>query len=114
MNELHFWVRDKKQSDAETDFLFSFDGAMLPVEVKSGASGKMRSLHLYLDNSNIDFAVRLYAGKISMEGHKTIAGKPFKLLSMPYFSSGIWKNIWIIIENKKGKPSAKPAQGLFS
>jgi predicted AAA+ superfamily ATPase len=88
MNELHFWVRDKNQSDAEVDFLFPFDGEMIPVEVKSGASGKMRSLHQYLDNSKAGFAVRFYAGKISMEEHKTIAGKRFKLLSLPYFLGG--------------------------
>jgi predicted AAA+ superfamily ATPase len=39
-NELRFWVRDKKQSDAETDFLFQHNGTMFPVEVKSGTSGK--------------------------------------------------------------------------
>lgn len=88
MNELHFWVRDKKQSNAEVDFLFPFDGEMIPVEVKSGASGKMRSLHQYVDNSKADFAVRFYAGKISLEEHKTINGKIFKLLSLPYFLSG--------------------------
>ncbi len=88
MNELHFWVRDKKQSDAEIDFLFPVAGEMIPVEVKSGASGKMRSLHQYLDNSKTDFAVRFYAGKISLEEYRTIAGKSFKLLSLPYFLSG--------------------------
>jgi len=88
MNELRFWVRDKKQSDAEIDFLFSVDGEMIPVEVKSGASGKMRSLFQYIDNSRADFAVRFYAGKISLEEHKTISGKNFKLLSLPYFLAG--------------------------
>jgi len=88
MNELRFWVRDKKQSDAEIDFLFPVDGEMIPVEVKSGASGKMRSLHQYIDNSKADFAVRFYAGKVNLEEHKTIDGKMFKLLSLPYFLSG--------------------------
>jgi hypothetical protein len=88
MNELHFWVREKKQSNAEIDFLFSFDGTMFPIEVKSGASGKMRSLHQYMDNSKADFAVRFYAEKINLDELKTINGKSFKLLSLPYFLSG--------------------------
>jgi predicted AAA+ superfamily ATPase len=87
-NELHFWVRDKKQSVAETDFLFQHDGRMFPVEVKSGTSGKLRSLHQYLDTSETDFAVRLYAGNIALEEHQTIGGKNFKLLNLPYFLSG--------------------------
>jgi hypothetical protein len=85
---LHFWVRDKKQSDAEIDFLFRHNGKMFPVEVKSGTSGKLRSLHQFLNASETDFAVRLFAGNIALEEHKTISGKPFKLLNLPYYLSG--------------------------
>ena len=88
MNDLHFWVREKKQSDAEIDFLYSFQGNTFPVEVKSGTSGKLRSLLYYLDVSKCDFAVRLYAGDISLEEHKTLNGKPFRLLNLPYYLSG--------------------------
>jgi predicted AAA+ superfamily ATPase len=88
LNSLHFWVRDKKQSGAELDFLFPFGGAMIPVEVKSGTSGKLRSLLYYLDHSDSDFAVRLFAGKIQLETHRTPAGKTFKLLNLPYYLSG--------------------------
>lgn len=88
MNKLRFWVRDKKQSSAEIDFLFSVDGEMIPVEVKSGASGKMRSLQQYIDISKADFAVRFYAGNISLEKHQTISGKTYRLLSLPYFLAG--------------------------
>ncbi|MDR1683363.1 MAG: AAA family ATPase [Candidatus Symbiothrix sp.] len=88
LNSLHFWVRDKKQSEAEIDFMYPYNGAMLPVEVKSGKSGKLRSLLYYLDQSDIDFAVRFYAGKVQLEEHKTKEGKTFKLLNLPYFLSG--------------------------
>jgi hypothetical protein len=88
LNSLHFWVRDKKQSESEIDYMFPYNGEMIPVEVKSGASGKLRSLLYYLDNSDSDFAVRLYAGKVQLEEHKTNEGKNFKLLNLPYFLSG--------------------------
>jgi predicted AAA+ superfamily ATPase len=88
LNSLHFWVRDKKQSVAELDFLFPYNSTMIPVEVKSGASGKLRSLLYYLDNADAGFAVRLYAGMVRLEEHKTPEGKSFKLLNMPYFLSG--------------------------
>ena len=58
------------------------------MEVKSGTSGKLRSLLQYLDISETDFAIRFYAGEISMEEHKTIVGKPFRLLNLPYFLGG--------------------------
>jgi len=85
---LRFWVRDKKQSDAEVDYLYNFDGQMIPVEVKSGKSGKLRSLHQFLEMSNISVAVRFYAGQFQVEEHKTLNGKLFKLVNIPYFLVG--------------------------
>ncbi|MCL2511515.1 MAG: AAA family ATPase [Bacteroidales bacterium] len=88
LNSLHFWVNEKKQSDAEVDFLYNFDGQIIPVEVKSGKSGKLRSLLQFLDMSNIPIAVRFYAGNFQVEEHKTLTGKPFKLINIPYFLVG--------------------------
>ena len=88
LNTLHFWVRDKKQSEAEIDIMYPYNSTMIPVEVKSGKSGKLRSLLNYLDVSEADFAVRLYAGKLQLEEQKTPGGKSFKLLNLPYFLSG--------------------------
>lgn len=47
---IHYWARDARSSTAEVDFLISRKGRIYPVEVKSGASGKLRSLHLLLKN----------------------------------------------------------------
>ena len=88
LNTLHFWVRDKKQSDAEVDFLYNFDGQIIPVEIKSGRSGKLRSLLQFLELSEISVAVRLYAGQLHVEEHKTLTDKPFKLINLPYFLAG--------------------------
>ena len=82
----HFWVRDKNTSQAEVDLALPFEGRLIPIEIKSGASGKLRSLHQFIDRSNLDFGVRLYAGKFSIEETKTIAGKPFRLMNLPYFA----------------------------
>ena len=92
LNSLHFWVRDKKQSEAEIDIMYPYNSTMIPVEVKSGKSGKLRSLLYYLDISATDFAVRFYAGKLQLEEHKTPNGKAFKLLSLPYSLSGKLKD----------------------
>jgi predicted AAA+ superfamily ATPase len=88
LNALHFWVRDKKQSEAEVDFMFPYNGDMVPVEVKSGTCGKLRSLLQYIDMSKAKLAVRFYAGKVQLEEHQTGNGNPFKLLNLPYFLSG--------------------------
>jgi predicted AAA+ superfamily ATPase len=88
LNSLQFWIRDKNQSSAEVDFLYNFDGQMIPVEIKSGKTGKLRSLLHFLDLSETPVAVRFYAGQFQVEDHKTLTGKPFKLINIPYYLSG--------------------------
>ncbi|MBA4387087.1 MAG: nuclease [Verrucomicrobia bacterium] len=47
--ELHYWAREAKSSSAEVDFLVVVDGQIRPIEVKSGAAGRLRSLRLLMD-----------------------------------------------------------------
>ncbi len=84
-DNLRFWVRDKGQGDAEVDFIFPMAGLLIPVEVKSGASGRLRSLHQYMDQCDHPFAIRLYAGEAFLQEAVTPAGKKFHLLNLPYF-----------------------------
>ncbi len=46
---LFYWRREARGSSAETDYLIENEGEIIPVEVKSGKSGKIKSLHLLLD-----------------------------------------------------------------
>lgn len=85
LKKLHFWVRQKKQSDAEIDFIYPFAGKLIPVEVKSGAAGHLKSLHVFLDHSPIHFGIRFYSGCFQLDKLTTQAGKPFYLLNLPYF-----------------------------
>ncbi len=80
-----FWVRQKTQSQAEVDLLLDMGQCPVPVEIKSGPAGRLRSLHQYIDRTDCDFAVRLYAGPFTYEQHKTPGGKPYKLLNLPYY-----------------------------
>jgi len=47
-NTLYYWSRQAKSSTAEVDYLAVVANRIHPVEVKSGASGSLRSLHLFL------------------------------------------------------------------
>ncbi len=88
LQEFHFWVREKKQSNAEVDFVFPYKGLLIPLEVKAGATGRLRSLHQYIDRCPHNYAVRFYSGKVQIDKLKTIAGKSFYLLNLPYFLAG--------------------------
>jgi predicted AAA+ superfamily ATPase len=83
-----FWVREKRQSPAETDFLVQHGSLAVPVEVKAGAAGRLRSLHQFIKRCPHSFAVRLYAGPLEINHLKTLEDKPFTLLNLPYFLAG--------------------------
>ncbi len=85
LNQLNFWIREKKESSAEVDYLYLFEGKVIPVEVKSGSAGKLRSLHLFMDLAPHNMAIRFYAGEISITEVNTLAGKKYFLLNLPYF-----------------------------
>ncbi len=46
--DLHYWSRSARGSTAEVDYLVAPKGAIRAVEVKSGPSGKLKSMHLLL------------------------------------------------------------------
>lgn len=86
LSELYFWAKDKKSSSAEVDFVISFEGKVIPIETKSGKSGRMKSLHIYMDTAPHDLAVRFYAGQLSISEVKTPHNKKYFLLNLPYYA----------------------------
>lgn len=80
-----FWVREKKTSQAEVDFLLSHQGEIIPIEVKSGASGKLRSLHLFMEMAQLKKAVRFFGNFIHREDVKTPTGHKYELLNLPHY-----------------------------
>lgn len=85
---LNFWVRNKAQSTAEVDFVIDYNDLLVPVVVKSGEPGRLRSLHQFIDIAPHEYAVRLSAGKLGVQQTQTIRGKKFFLLNLPYFLAG--------------------------
>jgi hypothetical protein len=83
-----FWVREKSQAPAEVDFVIQFDKYAIPIEVKAGATGALKSLHQFINRSPHPYAVRLYAGLLEIQHTRTPEGKPFSLLNLPYFLAG--------------------------
>ena len=56
---LFFWSRDKRGSSAEVDFLISHKDKVIPIEVKAGSTGRLKSLRMLLDKTNGAVGVRL-------------------------------------------------------
>jgi uncharacterized protein len=69
--------------------VYPYKNLLIPIEIKAGKSGTLRSLHQYMDRCEHNIAVRFYAEKITIDTLKTTKGKVYKLLNLPYFL-GAW------------------------
>jgi predicted AAA+ superfamily ATPase len=58
-NELYYWQRESKNSQAEVDYLVQKNTRILPIEVKSGTKGSMQSLFLFLNEKRIETGIRI-------------------------------------------------------
>lgn len=63
---LYFWHREAKSSNAEVDYVIQQKGNIIPIEVKSGKKGSMQSLFLFLEEKKAPFGIR-----ISLENYST-------------------------------------------
>ena len=97
--ELYYWMRQKKTSNAEVDYLLSIGPDIIPVEVKAGKTGSLKSLHMFLCSKQRSFALRFNSDIPSVIDTKTsIAGynsHQFRLLSLPFYLIGQAKRLCI-------------------
>ena len=84
-NKPNFWVRDKNQSSSEVDLVYAHKNMLIPIEIKSGSDGTLRSLHQFVEHCDHPYAVRIYAGKFEISRTKTPGGKPYLLMNLPYY-----------------------------
>jgi hypothetical protein len=56
--ELNYWLREGRSSNAELDFVIALDGKIIPIEVKAGATGSLKSLHQFMGEKQAPFAIR--------------------------------------------------------
>ena len=81
----NFWVREKRQSSSEVDLVYAIDNKVIPIEIKSGSTGSLKSLHQFIERANHPYAVRIYAGEFIIQKAKTPNGIPYILMNLPYY-----------------------------
>jgi len=57
-NQLFYWHREAKNSNAEVDYLVQKSEQIVPLEVKAGTKGSMQSLHLFMKERNSKKGIR--------------------------------------------------------
>ncbi len=80
-----FWVSNKTQSSSELDLILAVDDKLLPIEIKSGKTGRLRSLHQFIDYCDHHYGIRIYGGEFDIQKTKTPNGKPYVLMNLPYY-----------------------------
>jgi hypothetical protein len=58
-DNLYYWSREKPQSNAEIDYIIQRKGKIIPLEVKSGSTGKMQSMFMFLDEKKSEYGIRV-------------------------------------------------------
>lgn len=89
---LFYWRRSEAGSNAEIDYVMQHGSSVIPIEVKAGATGKLKSLHAFMDLKKLPLAVRISSGKpgVTMVDVKNHVGHQvqYKLLSIPFYLLG--------------------------
>lgn len=80
--KLYYWVRDSRGASAEIDYLLVWNNQLIPIEVKAGKTGTMKSLFLFMEESDTTLAVRVYDGENNVETVQTKNGKQFTILHL--------------------------------
>jgi uncharacterized protein len=75
--ELYYWAREARTSNAEVDYLVTAGSKILPLEVKAGKSGTLRSLHQFLLENKAPLGIRVSQSNLHLDG---------TLLSLPLYA----------------------------
>ncbi len=89
---LFYWLRSKKKQNAEVDYVIGRNGRLVPIEVKSGKSGALRSLHLFVLEKKPLFAIRFDLNPPSvqkLDHHLPTSERvKYRLVSLPLYMAG--------------------------
>ncbi len=89
---LYYWQRGKKDAEAEIDYVIQYENLVIPVEVKAGTPGTLKSLHQFVKEKKKTLGVRINSdiprmGPVQL---KDPSGAIFEytLLSLPFYLLG--------------------------
>ena len=89
---LSYWLREGRAANAEVDYVAAFDGRIVPIEVKAGAGGSLKSLHQFVAEKGVPVAVRFDAALPSVQTVRTRVQQgrnqvevAYRLISLPMY-----------------------------
>ena len=103
---LFYWTREARNAAAEVDYLVAPRRRVVPVEIKAGTTGSLRSVHQFLKEKRSDFALRFNADVPSLM--RDSKGLPdgtridYRLLSLPLYMVGQARRLVAELESEWG------------
>lgn len=82
--EIFYWAREKAGSMAEVDYLGTVGSSIIPMEVKAGKTGKLKSLQWFMREKKSHLGVHFSVDLPQVE---------LPLLHLPLYLSGQWQRI---------------------
>jgi len=90
--ELFYWARERPSSSAEVDYVFSEGPQIVPIEVKAGKTGRLRSLQMFMGQKESRLAVRFNSDLPSLADVPIVVPgtlrNSYRLLSLPLYLIG--------------------------
>ncbi len=90
---LVYWLREGRDVNAEVDFVVGLGSEVLPVEVKAGKSGSLRSLHQFIGRGKSQRALRFDLNPASRQlvscqapAGEVLRERQFELMSLPLYA----------------------------
>lgn len=90
--DLTYWLREGRSTNAEVDYVIGMNGQIIPIEVKAGATGSLKSLHQFVGEKHVPLAVRFDSSLPSLQTVSTRVRKKdntldvdYQLLSLPLY-----------------------------
>ncbi len=74
--KLYYWAREAKNSNAEIDYLIEKNEKIIPIEIKSGSSGRMKSMKMFLEKYRIDKGIKISQAQYKNEPN---------IISIPFY-----------------------------
>ncbi len=90
--DIYYWTREKRNSSAEIDYVIQSGNKVIPIEVKAGKTGTLKSLQIYVTEKKLDKAIR-FNGDLpssiqvdtSIKINNNMETVNFQLISLPFY-----------------------------
>lgn len=73
---LYFWQQNQRNDSAEVDYIIQHQQHIFPIEVKAGKTGRLRSLHAFINTHKSPIGIKISQEPLRFDG---------KILSLPLY-----------------------------